>query len=284
MFFDALHSLDKGVIPFTMRASVTKCISFEIEIGCKGLTISRIEKRMHNMASAMDGFIPEQRLHEKISLMFPLSKHCQRTLSHIYKHKGEAHCTVRGCDMQLLLLVLPFVLHNLFQEEVADWNRKHPAAAPKIDPTTAIIPVVTELLDFYQLLRTKGKDLVEIAAMDKLGINIVNLSRETFKDFTVGKAGKEKHISSSEKMHRMVHCATQAAAVGDLVNVEVMAEIVHRWAVRGPQHLVSRSDATGSGLLKVAERKEGARMLMEAHSGKAQTIPLLTGQIQRGKR
>ena len=69
-------------------------------------------------------------------------------------------------------------------------------------------------------------------------------------------------------MHRIVHCATQATALGDLVNAEAMAEIVHRWAVRGPQHLVSRSDATGSGLLKVAERKEGARMLMEAHSGK----------------
>ena len=62
-------------------------------------------------------------------------------------------------------------------------------------------------------------------------------------------------------MHRIVHCATQAAALGDLVNVEAMAEIVHRWAVRGPQKLVSKSDATGSGLLKVAERKEGARML-----------------------
>ena len=63
----------------------------------------------------------------------------------------------------------------------------------------------------------------------------------------------------------MVHCATQAAAVGDLVKVEVMAEIVHRWAVRGPQHLVSRSYATGSGLLKVAERKEGARTVPYTH-------------------
>ena len=67
-------------------------------------------------------------------------------------------------------------------------------------------------------------------------------------------------------MHRIVHCATQTAALGDLDNVGAMAEIVHRWAVRGPQHLVSRSDATGAGLLKVAERKEGAKMLMEAHS------------------
>ncbi len=46
-----------------------------------------------------------------------------------------------------------------------------------------------------------------------------------------------------------------------------MADIVPRSAVRGPQHLVSRSDAAGSGLLKVDERKDGARMLMEAHSG-----------------
>ena len=28
MFFDALHGLDKGVIPFTMRASITMRISF----------------------------------------------------------------------------------------------------------------------------------------------------------------------------------------------------------------------------------------------------------------
>jgi hypothetical protein len=154
-----------------------------------------------------------------------------------------------------------------FQEEVADWNKKVTGAVPRIDPTTVIIPVVTELLDFYQLLRTKGKDLVEIVQMDKLGVNFLDLSRETFKAFTVGKEGQEKHICSSEKMHRIVHCATQTAALGDLDNVGAMAEIVHRWAVRGPQHLVSRSDATGAGLLKVAERKEGVRMLMEAHSG-----------------
>ncbi len=94
--------------------------------------------------------------------------------------------------MQLILLVLPFVLYNCFLEEVADWNKKHPGAVPKIDPTTVIIPVVTALLDFYQLLRTKGKDLVEIVQMDKSGVNFLDLSRETFKDFTVEKEGQEK--------------------------------------------------------------------------------------------
>ena len=49
-----------------------------------------------------------------------------------------------------------------------------------------------------------------------------------------------------------------ACSLGDLGTVEAMAEIIHRWAVRGPQHLVSRSYATGSGLQKVADRKECA--------------------------
>ena len=75
--------------------------------------------------------------------------------------------------------------------------------------------------------------------MDRIGRNFLDISRETFKDFTVGKKGQEKHICSSEKMHRIVHCATQAASFGDLVNTEAMSEIIHRIAVRGPQHLPS---------------------------------------------
>ena len=61
---------------------------------------------------------------------------------HIHRHKGETHSTVWGCDMQLLLLITPFLLYNFFQEEVEDWNQKHPLD-PKIDPTSLIIPVVT---------------------------------------------------------------------------------------------------------------------------------------------
>ena len=109
--------------------------------------------------------------------------------------------------------------------------------------------------------------MVEIPEMDAKARKFLDLSRETFKDFTVGKDGNKKHICSSEKMHRLVHCACQAAAFKDLINTEAMAETIHRIAVRGPQHLVSRSDKSGPGLLKVAQRKEGARIIMEAHSG-----------------
>jgi hypothetical protein len=56
-----------------------------------------------------------------------------------------------------------------------------------------------------ELLRTRGKDLVEMVQMDKSGVNFLDLStvsRETFKDFTVGKEWQEKHICSSEKMFK----------------------------------------------------------------------------------
>ncbi len=69
------------------------------------------------MAGALYGPVPGQLFYEKIALrlMSPLSKHCQRTFMHIHRHKGETHCTVRGCDMQLILLEMPFLLHNVFQ-------------------------------------------------------------------------------------------------------------------------------------------------------------------------
>jgi hypothetical protein len=89
-------------------------------------------------------------------------------------------------------------------------------------------------------------------------------------DFKVGKPGtlSEKHICSSEKMHRCLHAGTKITEYGNISNIGPFAEINHRKFVRGPQGLVSRSDVGGPGLLKVAERKEAARLLLEAHSGK----------------
>ena len=66
MFFDALHGMDKGVLPFTMRASMTMCVSFEESIGCKGVTERRIKQRMQAMAGALYGPVPGQLFHEKI--------------------------------------------------------------------------------------------------------------------------------------------------------------------------------------------------------------------------
>jgi hypothetical protein len=79
------------------------------------------------------------------------------------------------------------------------------------------------------------------------------------------------HKGSSEKMHRCLHAGTKITEYGNISNIGPFAEINHRKFVRGPQSLVSRSDVGGPGLLKVAERKEAARLLLQAHSGKGST-------------
>jgi len=209
MLFDFLHGVDKGMIPFTMRASMTMCIAFELEIKKPGITLARVEKRLSNIVAVHGGSVPGQNINEKHSCMFAMNNHVCRTFAHINKHKGETHCTVRGCDMQLLLLVMPFVLDNLFQNEVAEWNARHTAAEHVEDPTHKINSVVVQLLDWYALARLDCKDAVEICMMDNMAKKFLIDTRNIFQDFKVGKPGtlSEKHICSSEKMHRCLHQA-----------------------------------------------------------------------------
>jgi hypothetical protein len=68
-------------------------------------------------------------------------------------------------------------------------------------------------------------------------------------------------------MHRLVHAAEQAAMFGNIENFLAMAEIVHKVSIKSPQHLTNKSDKTGPGLLKVSERKEAVRMLLEGYQG-----------------
>ena len=52
-----------GVLPFTMRAAMTMCVAFEESIGCKGLTMQRIQQRMEKMAGPYPGHVPGQNFH-----------------------------------------------------------------------------------------------------------------------------------------------------------------------------------------------------------------------------
>jgi hypothetical protein len=71
-----------------------------------------------------------------------------------------------------------------------------------------------------------------------------------------------------EKMHRCLNAGTKITEYGNIANIGPFAEINHRKFVWDPKDLVRRSDVGGPGLLKVAERKQAARLLLEAQSGK----------------
>ncbi len=55
--------------------------------------------------------------------------------------------------MRDILLVLPFLLHDLVRSEVEEYNRLNPAEEPLVDPPSDCIDVTLLLLTWYRLSR-----------------------------------------------------------------------------------------------------------------------------------
>ena len=79
--------------------------------------------------------------------------------------------TVRAVDMRNVLLLLPFLLHNLLEEEVDEYNRSNPFD-PICDPSNECIQMVLLLLEWYRLYRRRfpPKDEVDIQDLQALSL------------------------------------------------------------------------------------------------------------------
>ena len=74
-------------------------------------------------------------------------------------------------DMRNLLLLLPFLLHNLFEEKVEEYNRANPFE-PITDPSDQCIGIVLLLIDWYVLFcrRFPPKDEVDIQDLQDMSL------------------------------------------------------------------------------------------------------------------
>jgi hypothetical protein len=66
------------------------------------------------------------------------------------QEKQKAARRTRSCDYRHLLLMLPFILSNVFRREVDEHN-SHNRGAPDIDPSEELIGVTNVLLRWYKL-------------------------------------------------------------------------------------------------------------------------------------
>ena len=84
---------------------------------------------------------------------------------------GKIPGKVRAMDMRHILLLLPFLLHNLLQEEVEEYNSKNPFN-PVCDPSNECIGIVLLLLEWYQLYRRRypPKDEIDIQELQTLSL------------------------------------------------------------------------------------------------------------------
>ena len=81
--------------------------------------------------------------------------------------------------MRHILLVLPFLLHDLVRPEVEEYNRLNPAEEPLVDPSCDCIDVTLLLLTWYRLFRRcdPPKDEEDINELQELAHWYLNLSK-----------------------------------------------------------------------------------------------------------
>jgi hypothetical protein len=101
--------------------------------------------------------------------LVPITPYLATIFEHL-RDNSSAPGRVRAADIRHLLLVLPFLLHDLMACEVEDHNRKHPREEPVVDPSLELIEVVLQLLARYHLFRRRNppKDEDDIKDMRTL--------------------------------------------------------------------------------------------------------------------
>ncbi len=74
-------------------------------------------------------------------------------------------------NMQNMLLMLPFLLQNLLEQEVEEYNSQNPFD-PVTDPSDECIGIVLSLTEWYHLYRCRfpPKDEVDIQDLQELSI------------------------------------------------------------------------------------------------------------------
>ena len=102
--------------------------------------------------------------------LVPITAWSENVFESIRKTK-KIPCRVRAVDMRNLLLLLPFLLHNLLEEEVKEYNNKNPFD-PITDPSDECIGIVLLFIDWYHLYRRRypPKDEVDIQDLQALSL------------------------------------------------------------------------------------------------------------------
>ena len=135
------------------------------------------------------------------------------------KKKGGRN--TRATDYRHLLLLLPFILSNLFRDEVEEHNRKHRDRV--VDPSEQLVGVANIFLRWYKLFRERspGKTPEAISTLRSLSNRYINIIAiilsiviivfrlrllDLFKTVFPYRNGSNRLIMDTEKVHSIKHC------------------------------------------------------------------------------
>ena len=164
-----MHQIDLGVIISFMKAILRKYLEcVENHLNIPGRAAKKVTERLQRMLKKQTTESGHT-MSGKHDCLVPINYGTTFVFMHLYQtSKNSTKC--RATDFRHLLLLLPFILDNLFSDEVDQFNSSRQGQPKVIDPSSELIAVANTFLSWYKLYRriTPAKTLDEIATLQQL--------------------------------------------------------------------------------------------------------------------
>jgi hypothetical protein len=114
---------------------------------------------------------------------------CAGVFEHLLEN-SKTPSKIRASDMRNILLVLPFLLHDLLRPEVEEYNRLNPTKEPLVDPSSVCIDVTLLLMTWYRLFRRcdPPKDEEDIKELNELADWYLNIPKYFCEFYRISKS------------------------------------------------------------------------------------------------
>ena len=170
---DTMHQIDSGVIISFLKAILRKfreCV--EIPLGIAGAAAKKLTNRLRRLLGK-ERTASGHLMYGAHACLVPVNYATSNVFKQLEEKQKAARHT-RACDYRHLLLLLPFILSNLFHNEVDEHNSHH-RGNPVVDPSEELIGVANVFLRWYKLFRqtTPGKTGTEINLLRSLSVRHV---------------------------------------------------------------------------------------------------------------
>ena len=276
---DTMHQIDSGVVISFLKAILRKfreCVEIPLGLGAaaaKKLT-NRLRKLLGKEKSA-SGHL----LNGAHACLVPVNYATANIFRQLQdKKKGGRH--TRATDYRHLLLLLPFILSNLFRDEVKEHNCKHRARV--LDPSEELIGVANIFLRWYKLFRERspGKHPEAISTLRSLSnryidiipiivsiVIIVFLIRllDLFKTVFPYRNGSNRLIMDTEKVHSIKHCHIDVTNFANPINCSCDGpEGGHKTWVHQQGLKTNQGATSAKTLMTHSLNKEASQLLCDA--------------------
>ena len=148
---DTMHQIDSGVIISFLRAILRKfkeCVENPLNI--PGAAAKKLTSRLR-MLLGKEKTASGHIMYGAHACLVPVNYATANVFKQLQEKKKAARNT-RACDYRHLLLLLPFILSNLFRKEVEEHNSRN-IIPPIVDPSEELIGVTNVFLRWYKLFR-----------------------------------------------------------------------------------------------------------------------------------